>query len=76
MGSSKIDFARLSELYEALDQLLVAPDVNEALERTLQAAINLTGAERAFIQFSDHALHAFPKLATESEQLVGAALEE
>ena len=76
MEHSKIDPARLPELYEALDQLLAAPDLNEVLERTLQAALNLTGAERAFIQFSDHALYALPKLAAESEQLVGTALEE
>jgi signal transduction histidine kinase len=56
--------------------LLAVPDLNEALERTLQAAIKLTGAERAFIQFTDHTLYAFPKLTAETEQLAGTALEE
>jgi signal transduction histidine kinase len=75
MENPKIDPVRLPELYEALDQLLTAPDLNEALERTLQAALKLTGAERAFIQFSDHSLYALPNLAAEIERLVGAALE-
>jgi signal transduction histidine kinase len=71
----QLDPARLPELYEALDQLLAALDLNEVIERTLQGVLKLTNAERAFIQFSDHSLYALPNLAAEIERLVGTALE-
>lgn len=75
MDNPKIDPARLPELYEALDQLLASLELNEVIDRTLQAAIKLTGAERAFIQFTDHSLCALPKLAAETEHLMGTVLE-
>jgi len=73
--SSQIDPARLPELYEALNQLQAALDLNEVIERTLQAVLKLTGAERAFVQFPDRARYARPKLTVETEQLIGMALE-
>ena len=76
METSQLDPARLPELYAALDQLLAAPDLNEVLERTLQAALKLTHAEQVIIQFSDHSLFVLPKPTTEREQLIGTALAE
>ena len=75
MENPKIDPTRLPELYEALSQLQVARELNELIDRTLQAAIKLTQAGRAFIQFPDRSLYAFPKLAAETETLMGTALE-
>ncbi len=76
METPQLDPARLSELYEALSQLHISLDLNEVIDRTLQAAIRLSHGEQALIQFSDHSLHALPKLATETERLMGTALEE
>ncbi|GEM_PF-2227343 len=77
MENPKIDPARLPELYEAVCQLHASLELEEVIDRTLQAAIKLTGAERAFIQFSDrYSSYALPKLATETEQLIRTALEE
>jgi signal transduction histidine kinase len=75
MENLKIDPVRLPELHTAASQLLAALELNELIDCTLQAAIKLTQAERAFIQFPDQALSAFPKLTTETEQSLGTALE-
>lgn len=76
MGNSQIDPARLPELFAALNQLSVSPDLDEVIERALPAAIKLMHAERAFLQLSDHTLHAFPELTAEIKQRAGTALEE
>jgi signal transduction histidine kinase len=75
MENLKIDPTRLPELHEATSQLLAALELNEVIDGALQAAIKLTQAERAFIQFPDHSLFALPKLAAETEQPLGTALE-
>ncbi len=77
MENLKIDPARLPELYEAICELHGPLELAEVIDRTLQAAIKLTKAERAFIQFPDrYSLYALPKLAAESERIFGAALKE
>lgn len=76
MDNPQIDPARLPELHAATAQLLAALELNEVIDCTLQAAIKLTQAERAFIQFPGHSLLALPQLAAETEQLMGTALEE
>jgi signal transduction histidine kinase len=76
MDNPTIDPARLPELFGALSRLSGSLDLNEVIDRTLQSAIRLTQGERAFLQFPDHTLYAFPKLAAETEQLMGTALEE
>ncbi len=75
MGNPKIDPARLPELYDALCQLPAALDLSEVIDCTLQAALKLVRAERAFLQFSDRSLYALPKLAAEAEQFVETVLE-
>ncbi len=75
MGNPKIDPARLPELYDALSQLPSAQDLSEVIDCTLQAALTLTRAERAFLQFPDRSLFALPKLAAEAEQFVETVLE-
>lgn len=75
MESPKIDPARLPELYEALAQLQASLELNAVIDRTLQAAIKLTQAERAFIQFPDQTLSAFPQQTAETEQSLGTTLE-
>jgi signal transduction histidine kinase len=75
MENSQIDPTRLPELFEALSRLPSSLDLNEVVERTLQAAIKLTRGERAFLQFSDRSLYALPKVAAEAEQFVGTVLE-
>jgi len=76
MENFQIDPTRLPELFEALSRLSLSPDLDEVIDRALQAAIKLTHAERAFLQFSDRTLYAFPKLAEEIEPLAGTTLEE
>jgi signal transduction histidine kinase len=76
MDNPQIDPARLPELFETLGQLTLSPDLNDVIDRALRAAIKLTNAERAFLQFPDHTLHAFPKLTAETEPLMGTTLEE
>jgi signal transduction histidine kinase len=76
MEHPKIDPARLPELFEILSQLTLSPDLNDVIDRALQATIKLTQAERVFLQFPGHTLHAFPKLTAATEPLLGAALEE
>ncbi|CAG0935724.1 two-component system, OmpR family, phosphate regulon sensor histidine kinase PhoR [Thermoflexales bacterium] len=75
MENPKIDPARLPELHTAASQLLAALELNELIDCTLQAAIKLTHGARAFIQFPDHSLYAFPQLTAEIEQSFGTALE-
>jgi signal transduction histidine kinase len=76
MENFQIDPARLPELFEALSQLSISLDLNEVIDRALPAAIKLTRGERAFLQFPDHTLVAFPKLTAETAQTVETALEE
>jgi len=76
MENPKIDPARLPELYAAVCQLHASLKLDEVIERTLQAAIKLTNAERAFIKLRGRfALYAFPKLERETERLVEAPFE-
>ncbi len=48
-SSLQLDPARLLELYEAVPQLHASPDLNEVIDRALQAAVKLTRAARTFI---------------------------
>lgn len=76
MENYQIDPAHLPELFEVLSRLPILPDLNQVIERALQAAMKLTTAERAFLQLADHMLFAFPKPAAEIEPLTGTALAD
>ena len=76
MEIPQINPARLPELYEAVCQLHGSLELDEVIDRTLQAAIKLTSAERAFVKLRGrYSLYAVPKLEWKTERLVEAAFE-